>query len=355
MKKNVLIIYNYAYHYRIPVFNKLAEKYNVTVLHSGKKLMRKEDRFIEIIVSEIKIGPFHFQKGVLREVNKAKYDAIIACFDVAWINTIISLYMHNKKAKFILWGPWITDNYLANQLRIFLTKRVSACIFYTNGAKVDFIKRGVPSTNLYVANNTFDVGDRVQSYRHPLKERILFVGSLNKRKQNDILLEVFSQIITKIPSNIMLTLIGDGREKQYLMELSDKLGLNNKIEFLGKINDITKLKEYYKEAIVSVSFGQAGLSVLQSLGCGVPFLTKKNAISGGEISNIKTDYNSILCEDNPMSLSEWLVFLCNNIDYSRELGKNAYDYYSKFCTMDNMVQGFKDAIENTRFAIIDES
>ena len=355
MKKNVLIIYNYILHYRILFFNKLADNYNVTVLHSGKKSAKEGDRFNEIIMPEKKIGPFHLQKGVLREVSKEKYDVIIVLFDLAWIYSIISFYNHNKKAKFILWGAWRTNNYLADQLRIFLTKKASASIFYTNEAKDDFIKKGVPDTNLYVANNTFDVGDRVQSYNYHLKRRILFVGSLDKRKQNDVLLEVFSQIIEKIPSDISLTIIGDGNEKQNLMEISIKLGINNHVEFLGKINDVNKLRDYYKEAIVSVSVGQAGLSVLQSLGYGVPFLTKRNAISGGEKSNIKAGYNGILCEDNPISLSENLIFLCNNIDYSRELGKNAYNYYSKFCTMDNMVQGFKDAIENTRFAVVDES
>ena len=354
MRKNVLITHNCITHYRIPFFNKLADEYNVTVLHSGEKSTNKEYQFNEIFVPVKRIGRLYFQKGILQEVNKEKYDVIIASFDVAWIYTIIALYKHNKKAKFILWGSWITANWLANQLRFFLAKRAFACIFYANGIKNDFINGGVPSTKLYVANNTFDVGDRVQSYKYPIKRRILFVGSLDKRKQNDILIEVFSQILIKIPPNISLTIIGEGNEKHYLKEISDKLKLNNNVEFLGKINDMNKSKEYYKEAIVSVSFGQAGLSVLQSFGYGVPYLTKKNAISGGEISNIKTEYNGILCEDNPISLSEKLVFLCNNIDYARKLGKNAYDYYSKFCTIDNMVRGFKDAIENTKFAIIDE-
>jgi glycosyltransferase involved in cell wall biosynthesis len=355
MKKNVLIISNVILHYRISFFNALANNYDVTVLHSGKSSVKKEDNFREIIVPLVKVGPFRFQKFLFQEVKKQKYDVVIAMFDVAWINTLFLLYKYNKKIKFILWGAWITNNYVANCIRIFLAKKVSACVFYTNEAKIDFIKRGVPSTTLYVANNTFDVSNRVQSYNYPKKWRVLFVGSLDKRKQNDVLFDSFRHIINKIPSDIILTMVGDGFERNQLVESSVELGLNNRIEFVGTVNDTEILKKYYEEAIVSVSFGQAGLSVLQSIGYGVPFLTKENAISGGEISNIKNGYNGILCKDSETSLSDNLILLCNNIDYSRELGKNAYDYYSKYCTMENMVQGFKDAIEGTRYTKIDEN
>lgn len=130
--------------------------------------------------------------------------------------------------------------------------------------------------------------------------------------------------------------------------------MGSEVEFLGKINDPEKLKEYYQHAIVSVSFGQAGLAVLQSLGYGVPFLTKLNAISGGEKSNIKNNVNSVFCEDNQRSLEQSLVKLCTDIDYSRALGKAAFDHYSEYCTIENMTQGFLDAIEGTRLAKIDK-
>ncbi|MHB1105220.1 MAG: glycosyltransferase family 4 protein [Lutibacter sp.] len=354
MKKDILILYNFILHYRIPFFNVLSQYYNVTVLHSGKECVGSDDKFTEIIVPVKKMGPFYFQKGVLAEVNKEKYDIIIALFDIAWVNTIISIYVHNKKAKFILWGAWITKSNIANRIRIFFTKKAHSNVFYTNEARLAFIKKDISKEKLYVANNTFDVGLRIRSYENPVKNSILFVGSLDKRKQNDVLLKSFSEILDEIPSNIMLTIIGDGVERDYLMEISHELKIEGRVNFTGKINDTNTLMNYYKNAIVSVSFGQAGLSVLQSLGYGVPFLTKRNAISGGEKTNIRNNYNGIFCDDDSNSLAENLKFLCNDIKYARTLGENAFNYYSDFCTINNMVQGFKDAIEGTRLALIDE-
>lgn len=354
MKPNVLILYNFILHYRIPFFNVFAENYNVTVLHSGKKSAGIQDKFTEIIVPVKKIGPFFLQKGVIEETSKEDYEVIIAFFDVRWINTLRSIRKHSKHAKFILWGAWITDNYIANKVRIYNTRKSYANVFYTDEALQDFVIRGVCPRNLYVANNTFDVGVRSRSFEHFEKSSILFVGSLDKRKQNEILLQSFSEIVDKISKDITLTIVGDGEQKTELIHLANKLQLNERIDFVGKVNDTNILMDYYKNAIVSVSFGQAGLSVLQSFAYGVPFITKINAISGGEKSNIKQGINGILCDDDQSSLSENLINLCNYIDYSRKLGENAFDYYTKYCTIENMVQGFKDAIEGTRLAVIDE-
>ncbi len=353
--KKILIQYNYILHYRKPFFNQLAKYYDVTVLHSGKKSVTDQDIYKEIIVPVSKIGPFYFQSGVISEMKKNSYDIHIALFDVRWINTILSIYYKNKNSKFIWWGAWITKSSIANKIRLYFTKKSDANVFYTYEAKKDFIDLGICENNLYVANNTFDVETNVKSYDNKLKSRILFVGSLDLRKQNDILINAFSNIISKIPNHIKLTFIGDGLERNYLENLVKEKNIIDRVDFVGKINEPKKLKGYYKEAICSVSFGQAGLSVLQSLGFGVPFVTKFNAISGGEKSNIKNRINGFFCEDNQLSLEGVLIELCNNIEFARNIGKNSYEYYNKYCTIENMVQGFRDAIENTNLTKVDEN
>lgn len=353
--KKILIIYNYILHYRKPLFNKLCEKYDVTVIHSGSKTVNENDSYKEIITKVKQIGPFYFQSGIIKEVEKKKYDVIIALFDIRWVNTIISFYKYNKTSKFIWWGAWITDSNIANFLRLYLTKKADANIFYTNEARNDFIIRGINKSNLYVANNTFDVGPRVKSFENKIKNIILFVGSLDKRKQNDILIKAFSNIKNKISSEIKLIIVGDGLERKKLENLVLENNLNEYVSFEGKITNPEKLKEFYKQAIVSVSFGQAGLSVLQALGFGVPFLTKENAISGGEKSNIKHNQNSIFCKDQINSLENYLESICNNISFARKLGENAYNYYSNYCTIENMAQGFFDSIEETTLSNIDLS
>lgn len=354
MKKNILIIYNYVLHYRIPFFNKLGEKYNVTVLHSGNETKAYNTKFIEITSPVKHFGPFKFQKNVITEIKKEQYDIVIVLFDVAWINTLLAFLMFSKHKKIILWGPWITRSNIANTIRTFFIKRAFATVFYTDEARQSFIKKGVSSNTLYVGNNTFDVGIPEHSYLYASKFRILFVGSLDKRKQNNVLINAFSSILEKISENIHLTIIGEGEEQNIIESQIKEKNITNRVSLVGKLNDKNVLNLYYREAIVSVSFGQAGLSVLQSMGYGVPFLTKKNAISGGEKSNIIHKQNGLLCEDSEMSLARYLLEVCSDIEWAKALGKNAFDHYQRYCTIENMTNGFIDAIEGTKNAVIYE-
>jgi len=347
MKKKILIGYNYILHYRKPMFNLLSEKYDVTVLHSGKSINNKNDKYQELISTAKKSGPFFFQEGLINEIKNNEYDFIILLFDVRWVNTIVSVFRFRKTKNIILWGAWLTNNKVTNNIRSWISKKVYANVFYTNKSRLDFINLGINKSNSYVANNTFDVGERVQSYNMRIKDTILFVGTLNTRKENDILISSFNNIINKIPKNICLSFIGDGDQLLNLSNQVKSYQIQSRVKFYGRIEDVNKLKDFYKRAIVSVSFGQSGLSVLQSLGYGVPFLTKKNSVSGGEKTNIINDFNGIFCEDNQKSLETSLIKLCLDIEFSKKLGKNAFDYYTKYCTIENMTQGFIDAIEKT--------
>lgn len=353
-KQKVLILYNYILHYRKPFFNQLAKKYQVTVLHSGQPSVTEDDDYTEIITPVKKLGPFMFQSGVFKAVFSDEYDIIISLFDVRWVNILLYLLVKKPSQQHVLWGAWITDSRIANHVRAFFMKRADASVFYTYEALADFLDYGMEEQTMYVGNNTFDVGSRIKSFESPVKNRILFVGSLNKRKENDVLLKAFASVKQQLPQDILLTFIGQGSESESLKALSSQLNLGSEVEFLGKINDPEALKEYYQQAIVSVSFGQAGLAVLQSLGYGVPFLTKHNAISGGEKSNIKNNVNSVFCEDSQQSLEQSLVKLCTDIDYARALGEAAFDYYSQYCTIENMTQGFLDAMEGTRLTKVDK-
>jgi glycosyltransferase involved in cell wall biosynthesis len=120
--------------------------------------------------------------------------------------------------------------------------------------------------------------------------------------------------------------------------------MQDRVELLGRIDNPSELTRYYAEAIASVSFGQAGLAVLQSMAFGVPFITKENAISGGEKYNIINGETGILVKNDPAALEAALRRLFADIDAARRLGKAAYHYYSEAATVENMVANFIMAI-----------
>ena len=167
---------------------------------------------------------------------------------------------------------------------------------------------------------------------------------MDPRKELERLISAYSNIKSEIPQNIKLAIIGDGELFDVIVTMVSEMELDSHVYILGRLTKSDDLVPYYKRAIVSVSFGQAGLSVLQSMGFGVPFITKKTAISGGEKSNIIHGENGFLIDDNEEKIELHLKSICNDINRAKLMGKNAYEYYTQYCTITNMVHGFNQAL-----------
>ena len=113
---------------------------------------------------------------------------------------------------------------------------------------------------------------------------------------------------------------------------------------LGKIFDEQHLCSYFSRSLACISPGQAGLSVLKSMGYGVPFITKKDAITGGEIFNIKNGENGIIYQKDD-ELTDIILEIGEHRQKFLNMGKNAKEYYDKFRTPEHMAQGISGAIE----------
>lgn len=340
--KKVCILQNKVLHYRKPLYNKLSETFDLTIIHTGNPTVNEQDDYKEIIIPAKKRGPFVFQKDLIALLKKGHYDKIIGMLDIHWF-TIIRAYF-KFKSSFIWWGIGVSDKNVGNKIRAFFLKKGTPMIFYTKDGIEAFKKLGLDSKKFFHCNNTFHIENRIKCYESPSKTSILFVGSLDERKQNSVLINAFKNILPKIKNEITLDIIGAGKQEQVLKELTKTLQLESRVIFHGAINDTSVLENFYKKAICSVSFGQAGLAVLQSLGYGVPFITKKNAISGGEKSNILNGKNGFLIDDDINDLAKHIQMLCLNDSLSKELGEFAYHYYTNNCTLNNMAHIFTQAI-----------
>ena len=322
----------------------MGKKFKLIVAHSGQPTSAKIKNFDEIFIETIKVGPFYFQKDILKIVKQINPSRIISMFDISWPSTIILLLFKKYRKIFIWWGLDEGKSKIALFFKLLITKLNIPIIFYHKDISARFIDMGVSKNLCYVGNNTFHVQHRIKGYEDK-KDFFLFVGSLDKRKKLDVCIESIKKISLEINKEINLIVIGDGEEKDNLANIVHKIGLDRNIIFKGRINSTEKLKEYYSGAIAAISYGQAGLSVLQSFAYGVPYVTHRNAISGGEHKNIIHEENGLLVDES-YSIDEAIKDLIQKDNLSSELGKNAYDYYSNECTLEKMIEGFVQAINH---------
>lgn len=347
--QKLIVITNEMAHYRIPFYNSLSDHFDLVVFHSTSTLQSEiELKFESVYVKKCSIGPFFYQNKVVTKLLNNRGDVLLM-FDLRYVSSLIAYVLIKifTKRKVILWGAWLTDSKLANFVRTNVMKHNRHNLFYTKSAMQDFVNSGVSAESCFIANNTFDVKFDIVSVEFEKKDLILFVGSLNPRKGLIQLLENFASSLDKIPETIKLCIIGSGSEHGKITSRIKELGIQERVDLIPALNTVHELSSYYRRALVSVSLKQAGLSVLQSFGFGVPFITSETAISGGEKTNIIDGYNGFLLK-NDSQLSKFLIKISVDKNLSEELSINAHDYYQKYCTIDNMVNGVYDCIHSTK-------
>ena len=320
--------------------------YEVTVLHSGKPISKKDSGFREMVVPETSLFGFLWQRRVLAITRH--YDVVVALFDVHYLSTII-LALLPRTFKLIFWGIGFGASRVANKIRTFLARRAEALAFYMPGNISNFDRAGVSEDCVFCVRNTIHIENPFFSSDVSSKNCFLFIGSLTPRKLVDELVEAFARIVDRCPSKIMLEIIGDGDMRDSLQSLVSKLKLEKFVRFNGVITDEALLALFFKRAIAMISPGQAGLSILHSFACGVPVITKKNAISGGELENVLDGENGVLYNGSVNELSEILLRMAMDPIYALNLGHNAYEYYTKSMTLNHSVREFERAIEFVRF------
>jgi glycosyltransferase involved in cell wall biosynthesis len=338
-------------HYGIPVNNMLCNYFDVTVAHYGEKISGDDIKFEQIILSHRKIGPFiYFKENIYKLCQQ--YDSVISYIDLH-ILPYVTLGLH-KQRKFALtyYGIGVSASYNKkfdedkkfDAIQFLLRRKAESNVFYSEYPMKKYIKAGFDANSLFVAHNTLYVPDKIAIPKE--KKYFLFVGTLYKAKKIYDLLDAY-EIFCKNNDGLMLPLfiIGEGEERDNIENWIRQRGYQNKILLKGAIYDQEILKSYYQHAIASISPGQAGLSVLSSLAYGVPFITTKDAVTGGELFNIKNNNNGFLYSGDISELANIMSDLANNQDRIYALSKNAQHYYFENRTMEQMVNGLADAIQ----------
>ncbi|MBV9179534.1 MAG: glycosyltransferase family 4 protein [Nitrososphaeraceae archaeon] len=147
-----------------------------------------------------------------------------------------------------------------------LTLKGKAEYYYFNYLQKFLFKIGLKNVDIFIAPSRYiqkiaedDVSpimhipnfiDPMSYYEISNNRRLLFVGRLEKIKGVHYLIKAMSYIIAKY-SDTQLTIIGDGPEKQNLLELSKTLHLENSVHFLGWVEH-TQLEAYYKKTTLVI-------------------------------------------------------------------------------------------------------
>ncbi len=129
---------------------------------------------------------------------------------------------------------------------------------------------------------------------------ILYVGRLNLTKRVNLLLEALAATENKINCRI----IGEGDEEHKLKKLVKKLGISDRVEFLGYVPPDSVIVHYAR--CFAVFFAPKdedfGIITMEAFASNRPVITCSD--SGGPLELIKDGINGIVCEPDPDILAK---------------------------------------------------
>lgn len=146
-------------------------------------------------------------------------------------------------------------------------------IFTVNQETKDYlIRKGVKERNIKLTSNGVDL-DKISNYTQEHPEKIYeacFLGRLTSTKGILDLPEIWKKINKK--KDHKLVVIGDGPDKQELINKIDELDLNDNILVTGHLNDAQKYSYMVKSRIfLFPSYSESwGTAIAEALACGLP-------------------------------------------------------------------------------------
>jgi glycosyltransferase involved in cell wall biosynthesis len=211
---------------------------------------------------------------------------------------------------------------------IWVLNRCDHVVFATPTHRRFFLEQGltVPTT---IISNGVDTGrysplnghdDGIEErYGLPMGRRALFVGRLAKDKKIDVLIRAMACISPEV--NAHLLLVGRGDDRPYLEELSQELGLQERVHFLGFVpeDDMPGLFRAVDLFAISSTYEVQSLPTLQAMATGLPVVAA-NALALPELVNDGVS-GHLVPPDDDQAMGWAMQRVLADVDLSERMGQ----------------------------------
>lgn len=201
---------------------------------------------------------------------------------------------------------------------------------------------GFPAARLHLVPNAVDL----KRFSPPIARdqtalHAVFVGRHVPVKGLDVLLNAWA--LAGLPENCQLTLAGDGPERERLIALARKLGIEKVVKFPGLVQDVPALlcaNNLYVQAS-----HQEGLpnAVLEAMASALPTIATR--VSGHEDIITEAETGFLVPPNDPRALAAAVVRLANHQELRFEMGVAARKFvekkYATSVVIDSLIRLYK--------------
>ncbi|RTZ94639.1 MAG: hypothetical protein DSY36_03090 [Candidatus Neomarinimicrobiota bacterium] len=128
------------------------------------------------------------------------------------------------------------------------------------------------------------------------------IALLRQEKRLDILINAFAKLIEKMPDAV-LTIVGDGPEKDNLELLSRKLNISKRVNFTGyqRKPAVAEMLRHHHVLVLSSEVETFGVALVEAMTAGLPVIATR---CGGPESIVSPDTGMLVKRNDPFKLAK---------------------------------------------------
>lgn len=313
---------------------------------SSEKMLNTEILKSRVIKIKGKIDNryIHLPDNISIHLANLNPDIIIAWeYNPAALQALLWAKMHKKKFIHLTDGTIYSERnigFIQKLSRKIICKNADACIASSTKAKEKLLHWKVDERKIFISLLTMDVDKYLHLERNPIKGRILYVGSMVKRKGLDLLILALSNVDV----DFSLHIVGNGTKEEIgaLKGIIAEKGLDKNVVFCGFKEGQDLLEEYSQADVFVLPTREDcfGLVLVEALCAKLPIVASKYA--DGAFDTIEEGVNGYIVDpyDEKMFGEKIAEALTNNT-----IVEGAKNTISEQFSFANVTEGYLKAIE----------
>jgi glycosyltransferase involved in cell wall biosynthesis len=373
-RTKVTVVQRYIPAYTIPLFEALAaiETLDLVVLadlRSKSELNRyrpERDGFkAEHLPATDKRG-LVFRPGLFKLLSRLSPDVVILSGDPREVSqTLALLWLKLRGIPVGLWsmfhrvGP---DRLVTRMYKRFVGRFGDLLLSYAERGRRELRALEIPEDKIMILSTAIDQ-KKVMAARDSVREEecalfrremglegkriLLHLVRLTAIKRPDIMLSCYQELL-KRRDDVLLIWIGGGPLEGDIKESAARLGIADKMRFIGPLYDERVLAMWFKSADVFVMATCIGLSIHHAMCYGVPVVTDDDPLTqSSEFEVLQDGVNGFVYRHgNYADFAEKVSRILDSDTLRQTLSSNAVARIEKEYTLERKVARFHDAIQH---------
>ena len=283
----------------------------------------------------------HIPPSVTPVLNDINPDIVIAWeYNPAALMALHWCRRHERKFIHVTEGTLNSEqnlNVIQKASRKYIISHADYCIACSTKAKEKLLAWKAEPLHIETALLTVDIEDVLDTPHEPVTGRILYVGSLAKRKGVDLLVEA----LPKIRRRFELHICGDseGEEKDALTASLKAKHLDHCVTWCGYVEGKALRKEYSEASVFVLPTREDcfGLVLVEAMAAGVPIVSSKYA--DGAYDVIQEGINGEIVD--PFDSTALARAIENRLDHQTDQRTDTEDLIQKFRYEDIVTHYYK--------------